>query len=69
MTTLATLLHSPLLYSGAIVMALALTLALSIRNEGWLPPFRQLRIRRALLLALLAWGLAVLIHPATSVLQ
>ena len=69
MTTNATLLHSPMLYSTAIVMALALALALSVRNEGWRPPFRQLRIRRALLLALLAWGLAVLTHPATPVIR
>ena len=65
-TAIATLFHSPLLFSGAVVLALALTLALSIRNEGWVPPFRQLRIRRALLLALLVWGLAVLTHPAAA---
>jgi hypothetical protein len=38
-------------------------LHICIRNEGWLPTFHQLRIRRALVVGLLAWGLAVLLTP------
>jgi hypothetical protein len=50
-------------FTGVMVSALALVLHIGIRNEGWLPTFRQLRIRRALIIGLLAWGLAVLLTP------
>jgi hypothetical protein len=50
-------------FTGVMVSALALVLHISIRNEGWLPMFSQLRIRRALIVGLLAWGLAVLLTP------
>jgi len=53
----------PMFFTGVMVSALALVLHISIRNEGWLPMFSQLRIRRALIVGLLAWGLAVLLTP------
>jgi len=53
----------PMFFTGVMVSALALVLHIGIRNEGWLPTFRQLRIRRALIIGLLAWGLAVLLTP------
>ena len=53
----------PMLFTGVVVGALVLVLHICIRNEGLLPTFRQLRIRRALIIGLLAWGLAVLLTP------
>jgi len=53
----------PMFFTGVIVSALSLVLHISVRNEGWFPTFRQLRIRRALIVGLLAWGLAVLLAP------
>lgn len=50
-------------YTFAIVVVLAITLYITVRTDGWLPSFRMLRIRRALVLLLLAWGLTVLLAP------
>lgn len=57
---------NPTLFIVAVVTALAVTLYASVRTDGWLPAFRQLRIRRALVLTLLTWGLFVLFAMATN---
>jgi len=57
------MLTHPMFFIGVMVSVLALVLHICIRNEGWFPTFRQLRIRRALIVGLLLWGLSVLIAP------
>ena len=57
------MLTHPMFFIGVMVSVLALVLHICIRNEGWFPTFRQLRIRRALIVSLLLWGLSVLIAP------
>ena len=51
----------PMPFASVIVAALAFVLHVSIRNGGWFPIFRQLSIRRALIVSLLLWGLSVLL--------
>lgn len=55
-------LFNPLLYVACIVTLQLMILHIAIRNHGWLPAFRQLRLQRFLLLAFIGWGAAVLLH-------
>jgi hypothetical protein len=50
-------------YTFAVVLVLAITLYITVRTDGWLPSFRMLRIRRALIVFLLVWGITVLLAP------
>lgn len=56
----------PQAYIAAVVLVLLVTLYITVRTEGWLPPFRMLRIRRVLVLGLLLWGLFILTAPARA---
>jgi hypothetical protein len=51
---------SPWMFTAVMTVALTALLHISIRNEGWHPPFRQVRVRRALVITLLTWALSVL---------
>jgi hypothetical protein len=58
--TLLSILSHPLLFTAVMAVALTALLHIGIRNEGWRPPFRHIRLRRALVITLLTWALAVL---------
>jgi hypothetical protein len=57
---------NPALFILAVLTALVVILYASVRTDGWLPAFRQMRIRRALVLTLLTWGMFALFSMTTN---
>lgn len=57
---------SPTLFVAVIFSTLCLLLHIDIRNAGWRPIFRQHRIKRALIVALLCWASLILVPGADT---